>query len=163
MRPMKPRQIGGPHELLVEAMGEIGNAAGDPVHGIEVAANFLGLNHWTLRKEIDPDQKGELSFVRVTQLVSHFKLQTVAHYFAALAGGMFLPLLPKGTDSRWGELTGKTAEDMGRFTAEMVRDLADGKLSRTEALRCLKIHTELMRHQAELHAQLRACAGGEDE
>lgn len=159
---MKPRKIGGPHELLVEAMGEVGIAAGDPTHGVEVAANFLGLSHWTLRKEIDPDQNGELSFVRLVQLVRHFKLQTVAHYFASLAGGMFLPLLPTGMDAKWGELTGTTAEDMGRFTAEMVRDLADGKLTKAEARRCLKIHCELMRHQAELHAMLRACAEGDE-
>lgn len=160
MKAMKPRLVGGPHELLVEAMAEIGVVAGDPAHGVETAANFLGLNHWTLRKEIDPDQKGELSFVRMVQLVRHFRLQTVAHYFAALAGGMFLPLLPTGLDAKWGEMTGQTAEDMGRFTAEMVRDLADGKLSQSEAKKCLKIHTELMRHQAELHARLRAAVDG---
>lgn len=160
MRPMKPRKIGGPHELLVDALAEIGVAAGDPTHGVEIASDFLGMSHWTLRKEIDPDQKGELSFVRVSMLASKFRLATIAHYFASLAGGMFLSLRPLGIDPKWSELTGAAAIDMGRFTSEIVRDLADGKLDKVEAGRCLKIHNELMRHHAELHAMLRTIADG---
>jgi hypothetical protein len=160
MRAMKPRKVGGPHEMLVEAMAEIGIVQDDPTHGVERAAEFLGMSHWTLRKEIDPDQKGELSFVRVSMLASKFKLATVAHYFASLAGGMFLSLRPAGIDPRWSDLTGETAMKMGEFTSEIVRDLADGKLDRVEAGRCLKIHNELMRHHAVLHAMLREIADG---
>lgn len=164
MRAMKPRKVGGPHELLVEAMAEIGVATKDPAHGIERAADFLGMSHWTLRKEIDPDQKGELSFVRASMLASKFKVAAFAHYFAALAGGIFVSLRPTGVDGKWGELTGAAAIDMGRFTSEIVRDLADGKIDKVEAGRALKIHSELMRHHAELHSMLRAIAdGSEDE
>jgi hypothetical protein len=162
MRPMKPRKVGGPHELLVDALAEIGIGAGDPTHGVEIAADFLGMSHWTLRKEIDPDQKGELSFVRVSQLASKFRLARVAEYFASLAGGIFLSLRMSGVETKWSELTGAAAIDMGRFTSEIVQDLSDGKIDKVEASRCLKIHSELMRHHAELHAMLRAIANGDE-
>lgn len=163
MRPMKPRDVGGPHEMLVEAMAEIGVAAGDPAHGVEAAANFLGLSHWTLRKQMDPDQGGDVGFVRLVQLAAHFKLTSVAHYFAALAGGMFVPLLPTGADPRWGELTAETNESMGAFVAEILRDMADGEIDSVEAGRALKLHTELLRLHARLHAHLRAIHSKKDK
>lgn len=162
VRPIKPRKVGGPHELMLEAMNEIGEREGDPAHGLEIAAAFEGKSHWTLRKELDPDQKGEMSFVSMARLAAKYRLETVAQYFATLAGGVFLSLKPLGINPKWGELTGKTAVDMGRFTSEMVRDLSDGKMDRVEAGRCLKIHSELMRHHAQLHSMLRAVANGED-
>ena len=83
--------------------------------------------------------------------------------FAALAGGMFVPLLPTGADPRWGELTAETNESMGAFVAEILRDMVDGEIDSVEAGRALKLHTELLRLHARLHAHLRAIHSKKDK
>lgn len=161
MRPMKPRPVGSIFEALVLAMGEIGEKAGRPAQGVEVAADFLGVTRFTLTHQTDPDDTKHTMDVRALGLLAqHFRLHALAHYFAAAAGGSFIPLPALGSDGKWAELTSEAVEDMGRLAAEIVRDLAHGKLDAREAQRCLGLEAEIMRHMSNLYAMTLAAAEG---
>lgn len=163
MRPMRPRQAGGPHEMLIEGINEVGQQEKRPTAGLEIVANFLGKSPWTLRDWTDPTKEGEVDLVRLHQIAARWKkVHAFARHFAALAGGVFIPLDTDGIDPKWDELNARTAEDMGRLMAEIVRDLADGKIDRVEAGRCIKIQHEVLRHQLQLNARLRAVLDGRD-
>jgi hypothetical protein len=160
---MKPRQPGSVFDALVKFFTQIGEAEGSPGQGIEIAANFEGKSKFTLTHEIDPDdQKHRLSLLSAARLAGRFKVPALAEYFSTLAGGTFLPLPRRDIAPRWAELTSAAIMDMGRFSSEIVQDLADGKISRDEAGRIIILLDEVQRHVAALRAMAGAVAAGED-
>lgn len=87
MARMKPRDPGGPHDALARMIEQIAEAEGESADaGMRIAANAEGISRSTLYKELNPDQGGELSFVRVARLVGRFRVTEPARYLAALAG-----------------------------------------------------------------------------
>lgn len=155
MRPMKPRPVGSAADVMVQMTKEIGKREGRPEDGIEIAADAENISHWTLRKQMDPDQV-EMPFGRIVRLAGRFKLQSLAHYFAALAEGTFTPGAATTSPPRWDCLTSQAFEDMGKLTAEFFRDLQDGKIDKAEARRILPQIEEMQRHFATMNAHLRA-------
>lgn len=91
--------LGSAHEALDQMFDSIGRshgANGAPSEGIYVAAAFLDIFHTTLRKQLDPDQAGELSFSRVCQLARQFACREAAAHLALCAGGVFIPMPDDG-------------------------------------------------------------------
>lgn len=153
---MKPREPGSIFAALDRSLDEIGDSAGTPTRGAELAADFLGKTKWTILHEIDPeDPKHRMSVRTLSLLAQRFKLHALAHYFAACAEGVFIPL-KAANDPRWDRLTAQAFEDMGRLGAEFFRDLSDGKIDAGEARRLLPLVDEMQRHFAAMNGMLRA-------
>jgi hypothetical protein len=143
----KAREPGSIFDALDRGLTELG--------GAEVAADFLGKTKWTVLHEIDPDdEKHRMSVRTLGMLAQRFKLHALAHYFAACAEGLFIPM-QRTTDPRWDQLTSKAFEDMGRLGSEIITDLADGKFDVVEARRALLLVEEMQRHFATMAGQLR--------
>lgn len=135
----------------------------DELGGAKVAADFLGKTKFTVLHEIDPDDdKHRMSVRTLGMLAQRFKLHSLAHYFAACADGVFVPLTHPN-DPRWDSLTSQAFQDMGRLSAEIISDLADGKFDALEAKRTLLLVQEMQRHFATMGGMLRAIIEGRTE
>jgi len=134
---MKPRH--GAHEALATMMEQIGESAGEQgASGVEVAAAFENLNKFTLYKELDPDQPGEMSFSRVARLTSHFGAPAAAEHLARLCGHI---LVRMPTAENAAALTRGLAEftrEVGEALVEISTAMADGKMTPAEAKRTIK-------------------------
>lgn len=127
----------------------------DELGGAKVAADFLGKTKFTVLHEIDPDDDKHRMTVRTLgMLAQRFRPHALAHYFAACADGVFVPLTHPN-DPRWDNLTSQAFQDMGRLSAEIISDLADGKFDVVEAKRTLLLVEEMQRHFATMGGMLR--------
>jgi len=112
---------GGAHDALdrmFDAIGESHGPKGAASEGLYVAADFLGVSHWTLRAQLDPDKTGsEISYARVTQLTRQFGCTQVAVHLAQCAGGIFIPV-PRDTDAVTA-LTAELMQEMGEAVAKI--------------------------------------------
>jgi len=162
---MKPREVDGPHDVLARMMGEIGQVAGRPDAGVDVAAKFEGVTKFTLYKQLDPENAsgGEMSFVRVWRLVSHFRPRAVAEAFAALIRCR-LVALPRARAAEMdlralNALQREASEAMGTLLAAM----ADGKITKAEARACMAEIDQSLEAHSEIRARLEAVLLGEAE
>lgn len=115
---------GSAHDALDRMFSTIGRehgTRGQESEGLTLAADFLGVSHWTLRAQLDPDRAGsEISYARVVQLTRQFGCRDAAEHLAQCAGGVFLPL-PEGE---------------GAFTelsADMMREVGEALISISQA------------------------------
>lgn len=134
MRPMKPRRPGSPHDALAQMMAEIGAAQqGD---GVQIAADFEGKTKFTFYKLLDPDQDGELSFVRVARLTEHFAVTAAAEHLAGLCGCV-LVRVPESVPAPRDLLaaTGAALKETGDVIAAVTAALVDGEVSAADRAR----------------------------
>ena len=136
MRPMKPRRPGSPHDALAQLMTQIGTSQnGD---GVQIAADFEGKTKFTFYKLLDPDQDGELSFVRVARLTEHFGVSAAAEHLAGLCGCVLVrppQSMPSAKDLL--VATGAALKETGDVIAEVSAALVDGEVSAADRARIL--------------------------
>ena len=132
----------------------------EQVGGVERAMARLQLGRSRVYAITDPDDAQQASFAQVAALTDA-EGTAAAEFLAALAGGAFLPL-PKGGGAL-PELTAETARAFGNLMAELVRDLADGKVTPAEARRARARLGEVLRAAAAIRAELDAIAATEKE
>lgn len=110
---------GGAHDALdrmFDAIGRTHGPKGASSDGIRVAADFLGVTHWTLRSQLDPDKTGsEISYARVAQLTRAFGCTEAAEHLALCAGGVFVPMPADG--DAVAALTADAMREMGEAVA----------------------------------------------
>lgn len=156
---MKRANPGSAHDALVhmfEAIGRVHGANAAPTEGLPLAADFLGVTHWTLRKQIDPDQPSDLGFGRVSQLTRHFGCVEAAQHLALAAGGVFVPM--PGEDA--GKVAGlsavvmrETGEAIALLLANVAPDSEGGvDLTPAEAREALPAVGEALARIADLYA-----------
>lgn len=165
MARMKPRKLGGPHDVLARMMSEIGHAAGHPDGGVELAAEFEGVSKFTLYKQLDPDNLtgGEMSFVRVWRLCGRFGGRAVAEAFAALCGCRLVPLPPV----KAAEMDLRAVNNLQRESSEAIGAIldakADGRISQAEARVCREAALRMADAAMEAAARMEAVLQGEGE
>lgn len=163
---MKRPLPGSAHEALDRMFDSIGRshgAHGAASEGIYVAAAFLDLFHTTLRKQLDPDQPGELSFGRVAQLTRQFGCAEAAEHLALCAGGVFVPM-PEG-EGRIAEMTAEAMQEMGEAVARIFAAAApgsDGGVATTpaEARAALPLMRDVLVAVSRLYAEISEQARG---
>ncbi|MDF2994654.1 MAG: hypothetical protein K0R27_291 [Xanthobacteraceae bacterium] len=155
---MKRANPGSAHDALVhlfEAIGREHGANSAPAEGIPLAADFLGVTHWTLRKQLDPDQPSDLGFGRVSQLTRHFGCADAAQHLALAAGGVFVPM--PNADGKVAGLSAEVMRETGEAIALLLADIAPGseggaELTPAEAGDALPAISEALARMADLYA-----------
>lgn len=159
---------GSPHDALSRLLDEIGRESGpngSPSEGIAVAADFLGISHWTLRSQLDPDRVGsEVAYSRVAQLTQHFGCTDAAEHLALCAGGVFLPM-PQGS-GRINELSAGAMLEMSEALVALAKRTAPtseagADLSWREATEALPLIADAMAMLSTLYSEVRAKAGAQ--
>lgn len=93
MKAMKPRQPGSPYETLEALYAEVGiKMRGEADLGVQTVAAFLGCSVGTIYKQLDPDQRDEHPYTRVSMITEHFGVTAAASDLARRAGGVFFKL-----------------------------------------------------------------------
>jgi hypothetical protein len=158
MRPMKPRVPGSAHECLEMTIAEIGEGQGtDAWGGSKLAADFLGVKPTTFNHLLDPDHStGELSFVRVGQLVAHFKPLTPARFLAGLADCRLARVPRSGAATTEEQALLSIAKESTEVLATGWAALADGNISTSEARLMRRQISEAVEALLELDARLEA-------
>lgn len=114
---------GSVYKALDSLMKEIGAKIG--ANGYETAADFENVTHFTLYKQVDPDNPAEMSFARVARLTAHFGATAALEYLADQAGCIVLPKVSVAADSclikHLTTLTKEFAESTGA-TASLIAD-----------------------------------------
>lgn len=158
---------GGAHDALDRMFDAIGRAHGPKgaaSEGLYVAADFLGVTHWTLRSQLDPDKTGsELSYLRVAQLTRQFGCTEAAEHLALCAGGVFVPM-PEG-EGRIAEMTAEAMQEMGEAVARIFAAAApgsDGGVATTpaEARAALPLMRDVLVAVSRLYAEISEQARG---
>ena len=155
MRPMKPRRPGSPHDALAQLMAQIGAAAqGD---GVQIAADFEGKTKFTFYKLLDPDQDGELSFVRVARLTEHFGATAAAEHLAGLCGCVLVrpPASVPGTRDLLAS-TGRALKETGDVIAAVTGALGDERICAADRMRILAEIDQAMAQLAALKLSVEA-------
>ncbi|QJP14695.1 hypothetical protein G3545_14200 [Starkeya sp. ORNL1] len=163
---MKRANPGSAHDALVhlfEAIGRTHGANGAPTEGLPLAADFLGVTHWTLRKQIDPDQPSDLGFGRVAMLTRHFGCPDAAQHLALAAGGVFVPM-PDGDAGKVATLSAEVMRETGEAIALLFADISEGsaggaELTPAEAREAVKPLGEALAKVADLYALVAEIAG----
>jgi len=133
VKPQKPRPAGSAHDAFVRLLQEIAIAEGrDKEAGAEIAADFLGCSKSLIYRASDPDQREDIGFRRVAQLAGHFGAETMAVYFARLAGGDFVPGHAHAEEDTLGALTADAAKKFGDTLHDLVGAIEDGRISQAE-------------------------------
>lgn len=105
----------------------------------------LGVGESQVYAYADPESPEQISFARVAALTDE-QTPAAAEYLTGLAGGVFLPI-PR-SDTPIGALTAEAIRKQSQAAADLVDALADGRITRAEAIAALP----------ELEAALRAWA-----
>lgn len=156
MRPMKPRQPGSAYEALEHTVEEIGRGAGtDGWGGNKIAADFLGVKPTTFNHLLDPDHTtGELSFVRVAQLVDHFQVQAPAKFLAELVGCKLVSVPRTGVATTEVSALLHIAKESTEVLSTGWAALADGELDDKERREWRKQIGDAVEALLELDARL---------
>lgn len=156
MRPLKPREPGSAAEALSEMMEEIGRQHGtDGWSGIKIAADFLGIAPSTLSHLLDPDHPtGELSFRRVAQLTSRFRLKAGARFMAAQLDAKVVALPRSGVAETQVSALLSIAKESTEVVATGWAALADGVMNKAEARELRRQIGEAVEALLELDARL---------
>ncbi|QIB32656.1 phage regulatory CII family protein [Ancylobacter pratisalsi] len=110
-------------DRLFDAIGEAHGAKGAASEGLAVAADFLGVSHWTLRAQLDPEKSGsEISYARVVQLTRQFGCTAGAEHLALCAGGVFIPMPPDNEPAA--VLTAEAMQEMAEVVARIFAAVA---------------------------------------
>ncbi|MCS0497890.1 hypothetical protein NVS89_22625 [Ancylobacter sp. MQZ15Z-1] len=166
----KRRQPGSAHEALdrmFDGIGERHGEKGSPTEGVRVVASFLDIAEPTLRKQLDPDQKGsEVSYARVAQLTRHFACIEAAQHLALCAGGVFLPL-PDG-EGKFAELSSTMMQEVGEALVQLSASLSptsEGGASLTprEIATVLPLVADVLAVTSALYSELQAAHAARED
>lgn len=125
MRPQKPRA--GAHKVLADLVGQIGaKVHQNERKGMEEASAFLDIEESSLRKLLDPDQGGDVSYARVRRMTEHFAVKAAAEDLARLAGCVLVQIEP-ATPSKpvWHRSAREIGEDVSNVLGGLMTALED--------------------------------------
>lgn len=124
-RAVKPRTYGSAEAVIADAIKQVG--------GVERVAAILDLRPSHIYGFTDPLAKGsKLSLERARRLTFIEKIDAFACDFAALAGGVFLSPDSVAKGEELAQLGGDISHSMGDLVAELLKAIADGRLSTPE-------------------------------
>ncbi|WP_370194402.1 MULTISPECIES: hypothetical protein [Aurantimonas] len=128
----KPRA--GIHRIVEEVIEAIGEKeSGHASDGTQIVASFLGVSKSTVYKWTDDGQDGEISYLKLCQLVDRFGVSVPAEHMARLAGGVFVPLDATKGDARYMRTLREIGEGLQTVASDITRALEDnGKIDRPE-------------------------------
>jgi len=137
MRAIKPRIYGSTKQVVADAFAEAG--------GAKMVGVIFDLGPSQVYGFTDPEARGsDLSLDRARRLTEIKAVTAFACDFAHLAGGVFLTPGTLAEGEALADIGGDIAVTMGALVAELMRALADGKLSdaeRADLLRRTDAHT----------------------
>ncbi len=132
MSRLKPRRPGSAHAALALLMEQIGRTAGNADAGVRLAADFEGVRPPTLYTELNPDLPGEISFVRVARLTSHFGAPAAAQLLADLCGCLLVKLPKETAGDTLSQEAGESAQKFGQMMTDFGLALCDGSIHARE-------------------------------
>lgn len=140
LRAVKPRPYGSTKQVVTEAFAQAG--------GADMVGVIFDLRPTQVYGFTDPQARGsELSLDRARRLTEIKKVSAFACDFAHLAGGVFLTPATLAEGEKLSEIGGEISVSMGDLMAELVKALADGRLSdreRRDLLQRTDIHLAAM-------------------
>ena len=157
MRPQKRRT--GPYQALSQMVAQVGIQEGsDDRLGVPMVADFLGMSPSTLYKLMDPDQGGDLSFVRVCQITERFGVPAAAEHLAGCAGLVAAPEEPATDIECMSRLMSKLSKGEGDLLSLFLEALSDQHLDSAERATMDAKVTDLIRCLVTIRRALRSDA-----
>ena len=159
---------GGAHDALdrmFDAIGESHGPKGAASEGLYVAADFLGVSHWTLRAQLDPDKTGsEISYARVVQLTRQFGCTQAAEHLAQCAGGVFIPMPPDNDPVA--VMTAEAMREMGEAVSKVFSHVSPdseggSRVTAGEAREALPLVRDVLVAVSNLYSRLAEKARGD--
>lgn len=142
--PTKPRDYGSTKEVVGRLIADAG--------GAKQAAFILQRAASQVYAYADPDVDVQINIDLARRLVAATGSTAIAEDFAALAGGVFMPLEP--TPEPLAELSAKSAEEHGELMGALVRACSDGVIDDSEARELLQECDQHLRAVTALRAKL---------
>ncbi len=142
--PHKPREYGSTKEIV----GQLIDAAG----GVKNAAFVLERSPTLLYSFSDPQADAQISLDAARRLAASCETSILAEDFAAIAGGVFMPVEPCADPLA--ELSAKSAEEHGELMGALVRACSDGVVDHHEAREILQECDQHLRAVVALRAKL---------
>lgn len=151
-RPTKPREYGSTKDVISRLIDEGG--------GVKQAAFLLDRSLTQAYAYADPATPDQMSLDQARRLAAATGATAAARDFAALAGGIFMPLEPSADPLA--ELAAQSSEHTGGLMAALLRASADHKITAEEARGIITEADQLLRAVVALRAKLTSIATGEN-